>query len=87
MVAKYLVLKLTVLDEMPAFPEKESSLLAKLKKYKVANAAGAAQNGEEESEGAPAKALPAAKVRSNDNVANGDAPNNVSGRSSPANQV
>ncbi|XP_075245554.1 AP-2 complex subunit alpha-2-like isoform X2 [Convolutriloba macropyga] len=84
---------LTVLDEMPAFPEKESSLLAKLKKYKAANAIGT-QNSEEEQEGAAAaatgtggsaaKSVPAAKIKPT-NETNGETapPTNVSGRSSP----
>ena len=76
---------------MPAFPEKESSLLAKLKKYK-ANQAGSQQL-DEESEasgatgsGGATKSTPAAKMKSTDgasSVANGDAVNNLSGKSSP----
>ncbi|XP_063718060.1 AP-2 complex subunit alpha-2-like isoform X2 [Symsagittifera roscoffensis] len=73
----------TVLDEMPAFPEKESSLLAKLKQYSRTNAIGA-QNEEEEGETGTSKQMPAAKVRSTDDVrTNGEAPANVSGKSSP----
>ena len=73
---------------MPAFPEKESSLLAKLKKYK-ANTAGNQQLDEESESSAAAtnatsKSLPAAKMKSDTSaVSNGDAVNNLSGKSSP----